>query len=117
MLDDSPHIKWRAKMHIRRAWCSHQGKPAQTRRIDASTFLSPRSTMAEPVLEDELLRDRARVFEEFLSDYRDHNYGEDITTMLSRDKTRLVVNVDDVRKYNREFADGSAQRSGLMKCN
>ncbi|KAG8959874.1 MCM DNA helicase complex subunit [Tulasnella sp. 419] len=62
--------------------------------------------MDEPILNDELLRDRAGVFEEFLTDCRDHDYGDDITALLNSDNTRLLVNLDDIRQYDRESADG-----------
>jgi len=71
---------------------------------------SPTPTMAlfdQPVVEDDQMRDRSRVFEEFLdSDSPIYNYKDDIHRMLRMDLTRLIVNVDDLRDYNREFADG-----------
>ncbi|KAG9017536.1 MCM DNA helicase complex subunit [Tulasnella sp. 427] len=60
----------------------------------------------EPILSDELLRDRARIFEEFLKDCPDNDYDADIGTMLDQDKTRLLVSVDDLRRYNKDYADG-----------
>ncbi|KAG8934037.1 MCM DNA helicase complex subunit [Tulasnella sp. 417] len=60
----------------------------------------------EPILSDELLRDRARIFEEFLKDCPDNDYDADIGTMLDQDKTRLLVSVDDLRRYNKNYADG-----------
>lgn len=61
----------------------------------------------EPVPQDDLLRDRTRIFEEFLvSDSPIYNYRDDIARMLRADRTRLIVNVDDLRDYNREFTDG-----------
>ncbi|KAG9011009.1 MCM DNA helicase complex subunit [Tulasnella sp. JGI-2019a] len=62
--------------------------------------------MAEPVLVDELLRQRAGVFEEFLTDFADHDYNDDIIAMLNADGIRLLVNIDDIRTYNRDFAHG-----------
>ena len=59
----------------------------------------------EPVLQDNLARDRAREFEEFLSGYRHHDYPDDILTLLNTDATRLLVNIDDVRQYRRELAE------------
>ncbi|KAG5219987.1 MCM DNA helicase complex [Salix suchowensis] len=59
-----------------------------------------------PVLSDDLLRDRSRLFEEFLdSDSPVYNYKDEIHRMLRTDKTRLIVNLDDLRDYNREFTD------------
>lgn len=57
--------------------------------------------------EDALMRDRARIFEEFLTAENDlYNYKDDIHRMLREDETRLIVNIDDLRDYNRESADG-----------
>ncbi|KIK71425.1 hypothetical protein GYMLUDRAFT_235744 [Collybiopsis luxurians FD-317 M1] len=52
--------------------------------------------------------DKARVFEEFLLAPEDnvYNYQQDIATMIRKDQTRLIVNIDDLRDYNREYADG-----------
>ncbi|KAF5375181.1 hypothetical protein D9758_000036 [Tetrapyrgos nigripes] len=55
---------------------------------------------------DQLLRDRSRVFGEFLDSESDvYNYVDDIHRMLRMDQTRLIVNIDDLRDYNREYAD------------
>lgn len=79
----------------------------ETRPLSPPTFLHNQSPMAdEPVLSDELLRDRARIFEEFLKDCPDNDYDADIGTMLDQDKTRLLVSVDDLRRYNKDYADG-----------
>ncbi|THH29729.1 hypothetical protein EUX98_g4455 [Antrodiella citrinella] len=65
------------------------------------------SLLDEPVPEDDLLRDRTRVFEEFLdSDSDIYNYKDDIARMLRLEQSRLVINIDDLRDYKREFADG-----------
>lgn len=59
------------------------------------------------VAQDDQFTNRSRVYEEFLdSDSPLYNYGDDIATMLRNDRTRLIVNIDDLRDYNREFADG-----------
>ncbi|KAN0063157.1 MCM DNA helicase complex subunit [Thecaphora frezii] len=60
-----------------------------------------------PFLQDDLLRDRARVFSEFLDD-EGHmtNYRDAVRRMLRVDARRLIVNLDDVRSFNREFATG-----------
>lgn len=52
--------------------------------------------------------DKARVFEEFLlaPEGNVYNYQQDIASMIRKDQTRLVVNIDDLRDYNREYADG-----------
>lgn len=62
--------------------------------------------MAEPQLEDELLRDRARIFELFLKDYTEVTYDDAIVEMLNNETTRLLVRIDDVRRYRRDLADG-----------
>lgn len=60
-----------------------------------------------PALDDDLLKDRARTFVEFLDDQTGAvDYRGAIRHMLAEDKRRLVVNLDDVRAYNREYADG-----------
>jgi len=53
-------------------------------------------------LPDELLRTRTRVFSEFL----ESSYRDDIGRIIRMNETRLIVNVDDLRDYNREYADG-----------
>ncbi|KAG5650283.1 MCM DNA helicase complex subunit [Sphagnurus paluster] len=65
------------------------------------------SFLDETVPQDDQMRDRSRILEEFLeSDSPIYNYKDDIHRMLRNDLTRLVVNIDDLRDYNREFADG-----------
>jgi DNA replication licensing factor MCM3 len=65
------------------------------------------SLLDEPTPQDDQMRDRSRVFEEFLNSDSDHyNYKDDILRMLRTDQTRLIVNIDDLRDINREFADG-----------
>ncbi|KAG8220061.1 MCM2/3/5 family-domain-containing protein [Butyriboletus roseoflavus] len=65
------------------------------------------SMLDEPVPQDDLMRDRTRVFEEFLiSDSPVYNYRDDIARLLRTEQTRLIVNIDDLRDYNKKFADG-----------
>lgn len=65
------------------------------------------SLLDEPVPQDDLMRDRTRIFEEFLtSESAIYNYKDDILRMLRLDRTRLIVNIDDLRDYRRDFADG-----------
>jgi DNA replication licensing factor MCM3 len=65
------------------------------------------SMLDEPVPQDDQMRDRTRVFEEFLqSESHLYNYRDDIARMLRYDLTRLIVNIDDLRDYRRDFADG-----------
>ena len=60
-----------------------------------------------PVLLDVELQTRTRVLSEFLDSSSPHyNYKDDIARLLRRDEARLIVNVDDLRDYNREYADG-----------
>lgn len=67
--------------------------------------------MDEPILADDLLNNRAEEFQAFLDDTSKatFNYTDDIDTMLRLDKTRLVINIDDLRDYtpqSRALADG-----------
>ncbi|TFY80190.1 hypothetical protein EWM64_g3829, partial [Hericium alpestre] len=65
------------------------------------------SLLDEPVAQDDLMRERMRQFEEFLtSESTIYNYKDDILRMLRVDQTRLIINIDDLRDYKREFADG-----------
>ncbi|WVW83594.1 hypothetical protein I302_105615 [Kwoniella bestiolae CBS 10118] len=61
-----------------------------------------------PVLADDLMRDRARQFVEFLDDdtQANYNYRESIKRMLDLEQVRLIVNLDDLRDYERTYADG-----------
>lgn len=60
-----------------------------------------------PVLDDDLYKERARTFVEFLDDQSGSvDYRTAIRQMLASEKRRLIVNVDDVRAYNREYANG-----------
>ncbi|KAJ9093168.1 MCM DNA helicase complex subunit [Naganishia friedmannii] len=64
---------------------------------------------AIPALADDLLKDRIRQFLEFLDDEsprHDYNYRDSVKRMLDRDENRLVVNIDDLRDYDRSYADG-----------
>ncbi|KAG0141938.1 hypothetical protein CROQUDRAFT_67827 [Cronartium quercuum f. sp. fusiforme G11] len=54
----------------------------------------------------QILRDLARVFSEFLDDEnRKPSYRELVRKMLSKGERRLIVNVDDLRDYNRDYCD------------
>lgn len=65
------------------------------------------SLLDEPTPQDDLMRDRTRIFEEFLtSESPIYNYKDDIQRMLRLDQSRLIVNIDDLRDYRRDFADG-----------
>ncbi|KAI9462326.1 MCM2/3/5 family-domain-containing protein [Lactarius psammicola] len=65
------------------------------------------SLLDDPVPQDDLLRERTRIFEDFLTaDSPIYNYKDDILRMLRFDQTRLTVNIDDLRGYRRDFADG-----------
>ena len=59
------------------------------------------------VVQDDLMKDRARIFEEFLqSESELYDYKDSVSNMLRWKQTRLIVNIDDLRDYRREFADG-----------
>jgi len=65
------------------------------------------SLLNDPIPQDDLMRDRTRIFEEFLtSESPVYNYKDDILRMLRLDQSRLIVNIDDLRDYRRDFADG-----------
>ncbi|TCD70627.1 MCM DNA helicase complex subunit [Steccherinum ochraceum] len=63
------------------------------------------SLLDEPVAQDDLMRDRTRVFEEFL-DSDVYTYKEEVGRMLRQEERRLIINIDDLRAYRRDFADG-----------
>lgn len=59
------------------------------------------------VPEDDQLKERARVFEEFLDlETENYSYKDDIARMVQMDQTRLIVNLDDLRDKYRHLADG-----------
>ncbi|KAF8506879.1 MCM2/3/5 family-domain-containing protein [Russula emetica] len=65
------------------------------------------SLLDEPIPQDDLMLERTRIFEEFLTaETPVYNYKDDILRMLRLDQSRLIVNVDDLRDYRRDFADG-----------
>ena len=68
-----------------------------------SQALNDGSNLDLPVFQDDLLRDRQRVFSEFLSK---DEYQDAVRRMLRMDARRLIINIDDLRSYNREFATG-----------
>ncbi|KAL0572572.1 MCM DNA helicase complex subunit [Marasmius crinis-equi] len=62
----------------------------------------------DAVPQDERVRDRTRRFEEFLNSDSPqlYDYKEDIGALLRDDRNRLIINIDDLRDYDRELADG-----------
>ncbi|CEH16256.1 mcm-domain-containing protein [Ceraceosorus bombacis] len=65
------------------------------------------TTFDSPFAQDDEQRDRARVFGEFLSDESSRtNYTDLIRRMLHQDHRRLIVNIDELRSYNRDLATG-----------
>lgn len=65
------------------------------------------SLLDDPIAQDDLMQDRARIFEEFLdAETGVYNYRDDIARMLRNDERRLIINIDDLRDYKRDFADG-----------
>ncbi|BFZ61457.1 MCM DNA helicase complex subunit [Saitoella coloradoensis] len=63
-----------------------------------------------PILQDQAFQDRVRVFQEFLDHQTDEvgrtNYRDAIKRMLNMGERRLVVSLDEIRDYNREYSDG-----------
>ncbi len=62
-----------------------------------------------PILLDDLLQSRLRQFTEFLEQEDanlTYNYKEGVRKMLDRGEVRLIVNLDDLRDYDRSYADG-----------
>ncbi|KAK9470108.1 MCM2/3/5 family-domain-containing protein [Dipodascopsis tothii] len=57
-------------------------------------------------LQDATLTDRIRQFQEFLDNDGATNYREQIRTMLNKEERRLVVSLDEIREYDREFWSG-----------
>ncbi|KAJ3019563.1 MCM DNA helicase complex subunit [Thoreauomyces humboldtii] len=56
---------------------------------------------------DELFNERVRAFVEFLDeDYGESEYKEKIRKMLLTKERRLIVNINDLRTYNRDYAQG-----------
>jgi DNA replication licensing factor MCM3 len=65
------------------------------------------SLLDAPQAQDDQMRDRTRIFEEFLeSESPVYDYRNDIVRMLREDRNRLIVNIDDLRDYRRDFCDG-----------
>lgn len=70
--------------------------------------------MAElPVFQDAIFLDRVRVFEEYLdhsvstaTNLSQTNYKDAILRMLQTQSRRLVVNLDEIRDFNRDLASG-----------
>ncbi|KAK2462004.1 hypothetical protein APHAL10511_006467 [Amanita phalloides] len=58
----------------------------------------------DDALREDDLSGRFQGFLEFVTDL--YNYEEEIASMLQAKRTRLVVNIDDLRDYDRELADG-----------
>ncbi|KAJ3131230.1 MCM DNA helicase complex subunit [Geranomyces variabilis] len=56
---------------------------------------------------DELFSERVRFFKEFLDeDYGESEYKEKIRKMMAARERRLIVNINHLRGYNREYAQG-----------
>lgn len=65
------------------------------------------SLLDEPASQDEEMKRKIRIFEEFLTSDSDvYDYKNEIVRMVREDRNRLIVNIDDLRDYLREFADG-----------
>ena len=90
-------------------WVSHVITERFPRHRRVSRPPSPTMSLLDdgPVVLDDLMRDRARKFEEFLqSESQLYDYKDSVLNMLRWKQTRLIVNIDDLRDYRREFADG-----------
>ncbi|CAN6644440.1 DNA replication licensing factor Mcm3p [Trichomonascus vanleenenianus] len=68
--------------------------------------MADRQANQEPT--DALFYDRVRSFTEFLDTAQDgrSNYKEEIRRMLTRNQTRLIVSLDEIREYDREMWRG-----------
>ncbi|TPX72782.1 hypothetical protein SpCBS45565_g00095 [Spizellomyces sp. 'palustris'] len=56
---------------------------------------------------DELFNERVRFFQEFLDeDYGENEYKERIRKMIAAKERRLIVNINSLRQYNRDYAEG-----------
>lgn len=65
------------------------------------------SLLDAPQAQDDQMRDRTRIFEEFLTSDSDlYDYKADILRMLREDRNRLIVNIDNLRDYSRDFSEG-----------
>lgn len=65
------------------------------------------SRLDNAVPEDDQINDRERIFEKFLrTETSIYNYTDDIHRMLRMDNTRLIVNIDDLRDFDRDAANG-----------
>ncbi|KAJ7462807.1 MCM2/3/5 family-domain-containing protein [Mycena galericulata] len=67
--------------------------------------------MSVPSPEAQKLSDRTTVFDDFLTHDFDapnlnYKYRQEILKLLRTDQTRLIVNIDDLRDFKREYADG-----------
>jgi DNA replication licensing factor MCM3 len=61
----------------------------------------------DAVPQDDQMRDKTRVFERFLeTDSPIYNYKDDIHRMLRTNQSRLIVNIDDLRDFDRESVNG-----------
>ena len=74
---------------------------------DSNLFLAAMSLLDESVPQDDQIKDRSRLFERFLeSESTIYDYKDEIHRMLRTDQTRLLVNIDDLRDFDRESANG-----------
>ncbi|TPX38673.1 hypothetical protein SeMB42_g06603 [Synchytrium endobioticum] len=59
------------------------------------------------LLQDELQAERSRFFQEFIDqDYGESEYKDQIRRMLAAGGRRLIVNINHLRTYNTEYAQG-----------
>ena len=95
--------------HVDRRDLSHPVTPIYyhaSRQSLPRLLLNAMSLLDEPVPQDDLMLERTRIFEEFLTaESPIYSYKDDILRMLRLDQSRLIVNIDDLRDYRRDFAD------------
>lgn len=56
---------------------------------------------------DQVFNERVRFFQEFLDqDYGHNEYKDRIAKMVSAGKTRLMVNINDLRQHDKQYCEG-----------
>ncbi|TIA93232.1 hypothetical protein E3P81_01012 [Wallemia ichthyophaga] len=80
----------------------------QTRKTTSLTIKMASILGDDPQLETDLKAQRVEVFSAFLDNEQSptYNYREEVKKMLRQGQQRLIVNIDDLRDYRRDYADG-----------
>lgn len=60
----------------------------------------------DSVTSDDFVEERKKLYIDFIASYAEYNYKDEILRLLRADEARLIINIDDLRDYNRELADG-----------